>query len=43
MEIKINRAVPLWFTRILSELEIYPVSFQNTEQNIKNMLWKIKE
>lgn len=27
MEIKINRAVPLWFTRILSELEIYPVSF----------------
>lgn len=27
MEIKINRAVPLWFTRILSELEIYPISF----------------
>lgn len=27
MEIKINRAVPLWFTRILSELRIYPVSF----------------
>jgi hypothetical protein len=27
MEVKINRAVPLWFSRILSELEIYPVSF----------------
>lgn len=27
MEIKINRAVPLWFTRFLSELRIYPVSF----------------
>lgn len=27
MEIKINRAVPLWFAGILSELEIYPVSF----------------
>ena len=27
MEIKINRAVPLWFTKIISELNIYPVSF----------------
>ena len=43
MEIKINRAVPLWFTRILSELEIYPVSFSKYGTDIKNMLWKIKE
>lgn len=27
MEIKINRAVPLWFARIISDLNIYPVSF----------------
>ncbi len=27
MEIKINGAVPMWFTRCLSELKIYPVSF----------------
>lgn len=27
MEIKINRAVPLWFTKIMSSLSIYPVSF----------------
>ena len=27
MEIKINSAVPIWFTRMLSELKIYPVSF----------------
>ena len=27
MEIKINRAVPIWFTKILSEYDIYPVSF----------------
>ncbi len=27
MEIKINRAVPLWFTKIMSNLNIYPVSF----------------
>jgi len=27
MEIKMNRAVPLWFTKLLSELKVYPVSF----------------
>ena len=27
MEIKINKAVPIWFTKILSEYDIYPVSF----------------
>ena len=27
MEIKISGAVPMWFTKILSELEVYPVSF----------------
>ncbi len=36
MEIKINRAVPLWFTRILSELEIYPVSFSKYGTEYKN-------
>ena len=27
MEIKISGAVPMWFTKILSELRVYPVSF----------------
>ncbi len=27
MEIKINGAVPMWFTKIISKLNIYPVSF----------------
>lgn len=27
MEIKINRAVPLWFAKIMSSLNIYPISF----------------
>ena len=27
MEIKISGAVPMWFTRCLSDLHIYPVSF----------------
>jgi len=27
MEIKINGAVPMWFTKIISEFNIYPVSF----------------
>lgn len=27
MEVKISGAVPLWFTKIISELNVYPVSF----------------
>ena len=27
MEVKISGAVPLWFTKIISGLNIYPVSF----------------
>lgn len=27
MEIKINRAVPLWFVKIMSDFNIYPISF----------------
>lgn len=38
MEIKINKAVPLWFTRILSELEIYPVSFSKYGTEYKNYI-----
>lgn len=38
MEIKINRAVPLWFTRILSELKIYPVSFSKYGTEYKNYI-----
>lgn len=38
MEIKINRAVPLWFTRILSELAVYPVSFSKYGTEYKNFI-----
>ena len=41
MEIKISGAVPMWFTRCLSDLHIYPVSFSNMEQNIKDMCLKV--
>ncbi|MFR2511216.1 MAG: VTC domain-containing protein [Lachnospira eligens] len=27
MEVKISGAVPLWFTKIISGLNVYPVSF----------------
>ena len=37
MEVKINSAVPIWFTRMLSELKIYLYHFQNMELSIKNM------
>lgn len=43
MEIKINRAVPLWFTKILSELQIYPVSFSKYGMEYKNYVMKQNE
>lgn len=43
MEIKINRAVPLWFTKILSELEIYPVSFSKYGTEYKKYLLNNQE
>ena len=38
MEIKINKAVPLWFAHILSQLEINPVSFSKYGTEYKNFV-----
>lgn len=43
MEIKINRAVPLWFTKILSELNIYPVSFSKYGTEYKKYILENRE
>ena len=44
MEVKISNAAPLWFTRLMSELDIYPISFSKyaTEYKsyINNMIFK---
>jgi hypothetical protein len=38
MEIKINKAVPLWFVNIISEFNIYPVSFSKYGTEYKNYI-----
>lgn len=44
MEVKITNAAPIWFTKLMSEMKIYPVSFSKygTEYTryIKNMIIK---
>lgn len=40
MEIKINRAVPLWFVKIMSDLKIYPVSFSKYGTEYKKYIMK---
>ena len=42
MEIKINRAVPMWFTKIISELKIYPVSFSKYGTEYKRYVARTK-
>lgn len=43
MEIKITGAVPLWFVKIISELNIYPASFSKYGTEYKKYLLKKKE
>lgn len=43
MEIKINRQCRCGLQGFYRNWKFIPYLFQNTEQNIKNMLWKIKE
>ena len=47
MEVKISNAAPLWFTRLMSELDIFPISFSKyaTEYKsyINNMIIKGEE
>jgi len=38
MEVKINQAMPLWMTKILSEFKIYPVSFSKYGTEYKNYI-----
>lgn len=38
MEVKILKAAPLWFTQILSELNVYPASFSKYGTEYKNMI-----
>ncbi len=38
MEIKIDQAMPLWMTKILSEYEIYPASFSKYGTEYKNYI-----
>ena len=40
MEIKINRAVPLWFAQIMSSLNIYPISFSKYGTEYKKYIIK---
>ncbi|MCI8428260.1 MAG: polyphosphate polymerase domain-containing protein [Lachnospira sp.] len=40
MEIKINRAVPLWFVQIMSSLNIYPISFSKYGTEYKKYIIK---
>ncbi len=43
MEIKINRAVPLWFVKIMSDLKIYPVSFSKYGTEYKKYIMKYQD
>lgn len=38
MEVKINQAMPLWMTKILSEFQIYPASFSKYGTEYKNYM-----
>lgn len=38
MEVKINQAMPLWMTKILSEFQIYPASFSKYGTEYKNYI-----
>lgn len=38
MELKVNQAVPLWFAKLMSELQIYPISFSKYGSEYKAML-----
>lgn len=38
MEVKINQAMPLWMTKILSEFHIYPASFSKYGTEYKNYI-----
>ncbi len=40
MEVKVLNAMPLWFTRILSELQIYPISFSKYGTIYKQTIMK---
>ncbi|MEG0378177.1 MAG: polyphosphate polymerase domain-containing protein [Eubacterium sp.] len=40
LEIKVPSAMPLWLTRILSELSIYPISFSKYGTIYKHMIYK---
>lgn len=40
MEVKINQAMPLWMTKILSEFQIYPASFSKYGTEYKNYIEK---
>lgn len=43
MEVKISGAVPLWFTKIISGLNIYPVSFPSMVRSINSMFCQITQ
>ena len=43
MEVKILGAIPLWFTKILSELEIYPTHFSKYGNEYMNYCLNLKE
>ena len=43
MEVKIDKSMPLWMTKILSELHIYPTSFSKYGTEYKKFLAKKKE
>ncbi len=43
MEIKINHAVPMWFTKMISELEIYPVSFSKYGTEYKKFIMESRK
>lgn len=42
MEVKISNAMPLWFSKILSELNIYPISFSKYGTEYKNYIGEKK-
>ena len=41
MEVKISNAAPIWFTKLMSELNIYPTSFSKYASEYKSYLNKI--
>lgn len=43
MEVKISGAVPKWFTGMLSQLKIYPISFSKYGTEYKNYIKNIKK